>query len=79
MFMEAAALPCGKAPGIWGKRRILIHIHKTGSTLVAARGKSMSDRPPNPAAPGILLGIGQIDTVTGIRHFVSLLGVLFDG
>lgn len=60
MFMEAAALPCGKASGIWGNRRILIHIYETWSPLVAACGKSMSNRPPNPAAPGILLGIGRL-------------------
>ena len=79
MFMEAAALPCGKASGIWGNRRILIHIYETWSPLVAACGKSMSNRPPNPAAPGILLGIGQIDTVAGIRHFISLFCVFLDG
>ena len=39
----------------------------------------MGDFSSNPAAPGVLLSIGQIDAVAGIGHFVPLLGVLLDG
>ena len=47
--------------------------------LVAVCGKGMGDFSSNPAAAGILLGIGQIDAVAGVGHFIPLLGVLLDG
>ena len=39
----------------------------------------MGDFSSNPAAPGVLLSIGQIDAVAGIGHFVPLFCVLLDG
>ena len=48
-------------------------------TLAAAGGKGMGDLSPNPAAAGIGGGICQVDAVAGIRHGISLFGVLLDG
>lgn len=54
-------------------------LERLQGALVAAGSEGMGDFSSNPAAPGILLGIGQIDAVAGVGHFVPLLGVLLDG
>ena len=72
-------LPRIQASGIFRKFRVLVHIHKAQGSLIPVSREGMGDIPSNPAAAGILLGIGQIDAVAGVGHFVSLFGVLLDG
>ena len=79
MPMQPAALLGGETSRIPSELRIFVHIYKTGCSLITACSEGMGDFSSNPAAAGILLGIGQIDAVAGIGHFVPLLGVLLDG
>ena len=72
-------LPRIQAPGIFRKFRVLVHIHKAQDSLIPVSREGMGDLSPNPAAAGIGGGICQVDAVAGIRHGISLFGVLLDG
>src|SRR5699024_7488771 len=59
--------------------RFLVHIHTANGALAAPGGDGVGDFPAHPAASGIEGGIGQIHTVAGICHFISLFCVFLDG
>ena len=79
MAANSTILLGGEASGIFRQLRILVHIHKAQDSLISVSREGMGDLSPNPAAAGIGGGICQVDTIAGIRHGISLFGVLLDG
>lgn len=79
MVADPAVLLGGEAAGIVRQLRFLVQIHTAKGALAAPGGDGVGDFPAHPAASGIEGGIGQIHTVTGICHFISLFRVFLDG
>jgi len=79
MAADPAVLLGGEAAGIIRQLRFLVHIHTAKGALAAPSGEGVGDFPAHPAAAGIEGGIGQIHTVAGICHFISLFRVFLDG
>ena len=79
MAADPAVLLGSEAAGIIRQLRFLVHIHTAKGALAAPGGDGVGDFPAHPAASGIEGGIGQIHTVAGICHFISLFRVFLDG
>lgn len=79
MVADPTILLGGEAAGIVRQLRFLVHIHTAKGALAAPGGDGVGDFPAHPAAAGIEGGIGQIHTVAGICHFISLFRVFLDG
>lgn len=56
----------------------VIQIHKVDRSLGTLCGQRMSDSVPHPSPSGILLCIGKVNTVSLIRHLITLFRILLD-
>ena len=79
MVADTTILLGGEAPGEVRQLRLIVQIHTAKDTLAAPGGEGVGDFPAHSAAAGIEGGIGQIHTVAGICHFISLFRVFLDG